>query len=218
MIALTQFYPYVLPQVIGCPEPVVLQALRAACIEFCNSSLYVQELVQVSETSSVSDYEVDVPSGMELAKVIAVWLENNQLRPRSLEMISAGVALVGDVGSASAQTGTPTDYYQKTPTAVEISLYPVPATSVSNAITIRAAFKPSWTAEQVDDSLFTHWVEGISAGALARLQMTPGQDFTDAASAASNYAKFQAAVRSATILARQGRVVAASRVRPRRFA
>jgi hypothetical protein len=218
LVNLTQFFPFVLPSVLGCPDPTLLQAIRSACVDFCTTTLMVQELVPLSVATGSQDYEVDVPSQMQLVKVLGVFLEDTWLEPVSVESVRKGVALRGDVGSAQASHSTPTAYFQKTPTTPEISLYPLPIVDITEGLTVRAAFAPTRSATSVDNTLYDHWVEAIAAGALSRLMALPGQPYTNPAEAAAMRAQFSAATRSASILARTGRIAASSRVSPKRFA
>ena len=218
MVTITSFYPYVLPHVVGCPDPVMDQAIRSACIEFCAQTLLVQEVTTVSVVSGVQDYDIEVPSGMGLSKVIGVLLEDQWLTPNSIESVRSGLALRGSVGSAVVAQSTPRVYFQKTPTAAEISLYPVPADSVIEGLAMRAAFTPLRNAITVADVLYQNYAEDIGAGAISRLMLMPGQVYSDLQSAGIHRAKFDNAIKKASIIARTGQVAVASRVQLTQFA
>lgn len=217
MATLTSFLPYVLPHVTGCPDPLAEQAVRSACIEFCEETLLVQEVSTQSSIASQQDYDIDVPTDMILVRVTGVFYGDTWLDPSSIENIRSGVALRGAVGTATQTLATPTVYFQKTPNATTISLYPVPDTALANGLAIRAAFAPSRSATTVPDLLYDFWVEEIAAGAIARLKAIPGQPFSDPATVANYLLQFNEANRAGSIEARVGRVAAASRVRLTRF-
>lgn len=218
-VALSKFFPYVIPHVPGCSDPFAEQVVRSACIEFCSATLLLQEISTATVLAGVSDYDIDIPPASALSKVLGVMYEDRWLSPASLENVRSAVALRGEAGSAEPTSATPQVYFQKTPTSEAISLYPVPAQTVDNGLTIRAAFAPSRTATSVDDVLFDDWAEEIAMGAVSRLMQMPGQPFSAPAAQAALYRKqFDAAVKQASVLARTGQIAASSRVQPQAFA
>ena len=59
------------------------------------------------------------------------------------------------------------------------SVFPVPKVAESNAITIRAALKPTRASSSCDDVLFEDYVEYLAAGAKARLMLQPNKAYTN---------------------------------------
>lgn len=218
MAALSKFLPYVLPHVAACPDVLAEQAVRSSAIEFCTATLLIQELSTYSVVAGVQDYEVDAPGSSTLVKILGVLYGDAWIKPNAVEGVRSGLALRGDVDGDTALEGTPFTYFQKTPTAAEISLYPLPSRSIADGLAIRAAFAPSRAASVVADELFESWVEEIAAGAISRLMLTPGQPFSNPALAGAHRAQFDLGTRRASIRARTGLVAASSRVQPARFA
>lgn len=218
MAALSAFLSYLLPHVPACSEPYALQALRSSCIEFCHQTLLYQEVSSYSTSSGVAEVELDIPTGAVLNKVLAVMWKGHTLSPVTAEMVVDSAALRGSFSEVVAESGTPRVYYQKTPTAAEISLYPIPASQESGVVTVKAAFVPSRAATTVPDFLLEDWVEDIAAGAAVRLMLTPEQPFTNPNLAAVHKQAFDASIRKGLVQARHGQVVAASRVRRVAFA
>lgn len=217
MAALSKFLTYVLPHVAGCSDPMAEQVIRSACIEFCSKTLIVQELTTSSLLAGAQDYDIDVPANSVLVKVLGVLVEDAWIKPSSIENVRSGLALRGATTNTTVATGTPHVYFQKTPTSDTISVYPVPAVTVTNGLAIRAAFAPSRSSSTVDDVLFEDWVEDIAAGAVSRLLLMPGQPFSMPAMAGAYRAQFDMGVRSASIQARSGQIAVSSRVQPSHF-
>lgn len=215
---LSEFLPYLLPNVPGCPEPMAEQALRSACIEFCRISLLVQDVTTDSLVANVADYTVEVPTSNVLVKVLGVWVGDKELQPASVEMVSSGLALRGPTVKETVTSNFPLVYFQKTPTSSDISLYPVPNEAYADGLAVRSAFAPSRTASSVADVLYTNWAEEIAQGALARLHAMPGLPFTNPGLAAAFSQMFAAATRRAANVARSGQLAAAARVKPASFA
>ncbi len=219
MKALSVFYPYVLPYVPGCPNPMAKQAIRSACIEFAGRSCVVQNTQSESAIANQPNYDVEEPSGMTLVRVLAVYYGTRRLEARSREMVNNAVAARGEnVGSETYATGTPNEWFNRDPAEPVVSLYPVPYAADTSAITIVAAHQPAHTATRVADILFDDYAEDIANGALARLLSMPNQPFSNPALAERHEKKFVDSMRQAAAIARVGLGAASSRVRPRSFA
>lgn len=216
-VALSAFFPYVLPHVPGCTDPLAEQAIRSACIEFCTDTLVCQELQTASVISGVQDYDIDIPTGLMPVRLLGVMVRDNWIEGLSLESVRSGLALRGDVGGAQVSKGEPSAFFQKTPTSAAFSVYPIPDTTVSDGFAIRVAFAPTRTAMTVPDTLFHDWVEEVAAGAVARLADMSSQPFYAPQSAATYRGRFEMSLRKAAIQARTGLVAAASSVQPVRF-
>ena len=217
MKSITAFYPFVLPSVLGASTPVVKRAIRSAAIEFCRFSGIIQEIATTNATADRGDYEVEIPSQMQMDRVHAIMYADRELLLVPTMDVRSAVALRGAVSDVSPATNTPTTAYFKTPSGSTFSVYPIPAETTDSVFTVKASFAPSRTATQFADLLYDDWVEAIAAGAIAILQATPNQSYTSP-TAMSFKAAFDAACVRARSEARKGRVVASTRVRPVAFA
>lgn len=193
-------------------------AVRNACIDFCHTTLLVQTVTTQNIVADQQDYNLTIPAESVLARVMKVFYGDTELAPNTVESVNSGVVVRGNVGDATQRKDTPVVYFQRTPTVATISVYPLPATALTLGLGVRAAFAPTRTAANVDDSLLNYWAEEIAAGALYRLMSTPGQAFSDLSMAAFQKNKFDVGCRSASIQSRTGLIAAASRVEGRRFA
>jgi hypothetical protein len=167
--------------------------------------------------AGVQDYDVDVPSGMTLVGLLGVMARDRWMDGASLESVRSAVALRGNVGGATVVKGEPTTVFQKTPSEASFSVYPIPASTVADGFTVRAAYAPSRTAMTVPDVLFEDWVEEIAAGAVARLLAMASQPFYSAGTAGVFRGQFDVSLRKASIQSRTGLVSSASQVQPVRF-
>lgn len=218
MKSLELLLPLTVISVLGAPEPLVLQALRFACIEFCRRTEVVQRLqVPTNVVAGTQDYVVTVPADMELVRVLGAAYQGFWLTPVAPDDVRSDTALRGaDVGIAKVLTGAPQFFFQKQSDLDTISLYPVPDTSVAGGLLVKAAFCPTTTAATVEDQLVDDWAEGIAAGAVARVQSLAGQAFSADPTAARKV--FEMAVSSAKRQKMVGKQAAALRVQPRGFA
>lgn len=219
MKALSDFLPFVLPSVPGCSDPMAEQAVLTACIEFASKSLIVQHTGSDNLVAGQTEYDVEQPSMQILVKVLAVFHLDTRLTARSREMVRSGYAARGDaVTGYTPPEGTPREWFCRNPSEAVVSLYPTPAEAAADALTIVAAYAPTWTATRVADILFTDYASDIAAGAIAHLLIVPAQPFTNPGLHKVHQDKFNAAMHSAANLARVGLGAASSRVQPVAFA
>lgn len=211
MQALSKFYPFTLPYVMGAPDAALDQAILSTCIDFCSRTLIVQSVSTYDLVAGVSEYEVDVESGARLVKILKVFTSGRLLKPTTVEDVKSAEALT------TGASGAPQTYFTMTPNEAGFVLYPTPDAVVTGGLVVRAAVAPTRSATSVADVLFEDWADTIGAGAAARLLGLPRQPFTDPASAAALSQQYESAVLSASVESRIGQTVGASRVQPARF-
>lgn len=209
MKLLSDFYPRILPYVVGCPDPVAEQALRDTIIAFCDETQVVHEaLTSFNATAGTASYTLSAPSANEaISRVLDVSVDGRTIRP----MPSA------DAFGLQAQSGTPTWFHTtRVGSQLKLVLYPTPDKAAT--IIVDAALKPTRTATQVQDDLYDLWLDTLAAGTISRLASIPGQSFTDLPLAAVKQAEFISGLKKARIDGRTGRVKASARVALRPFA
>ena len=214
---LESFFPWVLPWVPGCPDPLADQAIRDACIDFCTRTDLVTRIQPMDITATQQDYIVVPPTDMDFTRVISVWWQGKKLLPLPPTLVDSDVALRGvAIGNAVPQTGDPKWFFQKTPTDLGFSLYPIPDTTLVGGLTVKVSFQPSNTAATVESILWENYSNDIACGALATLMGMPGQQFTSPL--AKEYSvRFEAAIIVGHNQAQFGKLPAAMRVQAQRF-
>ena len=192
------FLPYVLPHVPNCFEEQALVAIRSACIEYCDGTqLLQQDMDPITTVVGQNTYEVDVPTGYRLGKVLTLYHVGARMERKSeLELQKLYTR------DWQALIGTPKVFTQFNPDEVVVALKP--AESVRNAITGRICIIPSRASTVVDGLLFERHVEAITEGALARLKMTPDQPYTDVPGAMAHAKLFGAATANTRSLVNGG--------------
>lgn len=162
------FYPYVQPQVPGCPEITIQAYLRDAAAQFCErSEVWVYDAPAVDTEAGVSDYYLETLGGSLVANVIAVFLN--------------GVPLKGTVGvynptNPVTPMGTPTQY--QVLEGQQIRLFPTPETA--HTVQAKVVLKPSLSARGVEDFIFEAYGRAIASGAIASLALIPGKEWSNA--------------------------------------
>lgn len=171
------FHPRVMPYVIGCPTPMVNQALTDAAREFCVTTKAWQETEEFPAFADVSVLDFDKPTGTEVLQVMGVKVDGKPLRV--LNHIS--VPTPEEEGGVNPQT-----IYRVNEEQYRI----LPQPSAGQAVSITLALRPMQSGAGVGDTVFEKYVETIAAGARAILQRLPRRDWTDMAQAGIDRAKF----------------------------
>lgn len=168
------FLPEVLPYVPDCPQIAAVNAIRNACIEFCNRTLYWQEdLDPLPIVANVSNYPIDTPRGTVFIDLIEAWNDGMALRAASVEELSRKFRGV-DWRTFQGQP-----LYVTRIISSELLLVPQPSATVQNALTMRVAVAPDRDSTTVSEDIYQNYLETIAKGARARLHSTPGQPFFD---------------------------------------
>lgn len=171
MAQIESFVNRTLPDVLGCPLPLVEQAVIDSIKDFMDKTWAVSEGFSVI-TATVDSYEVAtldlssaVPTNHKIQAIKSFQFEGV---PRELiehDLGGEGVAYLAG------------DYLRyEISGASEILLYPAKVGDVYHGELICL---PTEDALVVDDRLYDDWVEAIVAGAKARLFVMPNKDWTN---------------------------------------
>lgn len=169
MIAWDGFYDYIMPSVQGCPVTMVKNALRNACIEFCEKTLIWKQDSILNDV--VEGYDLYVFAPPKDAKVIMpyrVTFNGVEVQPTDLQSLESFMPNWKDL-----KEETPRYYFLAFDDVVR--LVGTPTKTFLNALSADVALKPSRTADKCPEFLFNDWAEVIAAGALARLHAMSGK-------------------------------------------
>lgn len=215
--AYEEFFPWVLPEVPGCPEIAAIQAIRDATINFCEMSLAHQvDHDPVGVVAQVADYDLEAPvTGTRVIKVMRAWYKGQELQPGAPDQVRDPSLYNQSIGGYVTTYSTPKAFTQKD--ADTFSLLPIPDQTLASAITMRVALAPLRTSTGCEDFLYEQWVEPIASGAVAKLQLSAGKPYSNPAAAAINQARFMQGVNAARQKANRGYTRASLSVQLRRI-
>ena len=168
------FLPEVIPYVHDVPEIVAIQAVRNACIEFCEETRYLQ--VDSDAQTSVAmqaDYDLEADTGYVCCDLVEAWFGDQLLIPKSVEELTK----IYRANDWRQSFGNP--YYFFRTTSQVVTLVPKPSTTEAAKLKFRIAIAPSRASTTVNSELFERFLEQIAYGARARLYNTPGQPYYD---------------------------------------
>lgn len=187
-VAYSKFLPEVMQYVPGVPEFVAENAIKQACIEFCERTRFWQENLDSQLTlKSTADYEIDAPTGVKFVDIVEAWYNDVLLIPKSTEELTR-IYRYTDWRTVESD---PQYITRINPT--EVILVPMPV-KTGGALKIRAALAPTRDSTMVYDQLYEQYLEYIAYGARARLYNSPKQPYFDKSSAAEFEGKFRAAI------------------------
>ena len=195
----SDFSPFVLPYVIGCPQPVMDQHVKLAAMEFFRRTLAYRQVLEPVETEGTADVTLETPADTQIIKIKSVTVGGYEF---PLVEATHGLEL--------ART-TPGRELAFTLDGRTLVVYPIQLAGVE--VVIDAALTPSITANALDDTQATQYMQDIAQGAIASLKRIPNQTFSDLAGAPMHQAMFESRV--STIAAKYARGVMSAKMRSR---
>jgi len=185
------FLPEVMQYCPDVPELLATNAIKQACIEFCEKTRYWQvDLDPQMVYAGQSSCSIDTPSGTKLVSVIEAWFNGVLLIPKSTEELTRMYRFT----DWRALVSSPLYITQIIPS--EIMLVPAPLVNNSSGLTMRVALAPTRASTGVDQDIYESYLEYISYGARARLYGTPKQPYFDKPSSIEYERKFLEAISS----------------------
>lgn len=168
-VSLDVFLPEITPIVIGCPEPLIKNALLTAAREFCSRTLCWQvSLPKVELSDSDFPYSIPTPPDGDLARVLSVRTDYFRLSPTTVNILD-------NMANWEDHIGAPRMFYL-TPTGALV-LYP--RLSEPTEVRVTAAYTVSFDATQLEDMLFNYWRDAIVSGTLKYLQAMPNKGWSN---------------------------------------
>lgn len=198
-VAFDQFLPEVLPFVPGLAEPIAENAIRQACIEFCERTDYwTSQLPPMASVDGVRSYELFPPDNQSrIHNVLSVFYNGVELSPKTPDELDV------ELDDWDTEEGTPRYYYLEREKAITLILVPVPDTTANNYIKVKVSLKPLLSGSRVADQLYYDHRKAISYGALSFLLRTPNKQWTNDAKAMEYERYFAAKIIDANRRARK---------------
>lgn len=207
-VSYDMFLPEVLPYVRDVSEAAALNAIKNACIEFCQQSQWLRDEPDgITIVAGQSTYELDYPLGYTVAGIVRAGIGLHALKPGAPELMTE---LYGN--NWRTRSGHVSHYMQDENGCIRLIM--VPSTTYTDTLDVILAVKPSRSSTKVDREVWERWAEAIGFGARARLYDTPAQPYHDEKQAIKFRAWFETKIGEAKIEAQRGRVRGPLYVRP----
>jgi hypothetical protein len=164
--------PYVIPELSGCPEPMITQALQRAGRRFCtNTEVWQKELTTMDIVASQTQYGLD-PAEVtdavgaqpepEVRKISWVKISDAQQEVYTYKLAKyTGAALVSPAQTPQYALEFLEDY--------------VPDTAITAGLVVKVVLIPNWNSSYISDFVLSGYGDAIGSGALVDLMMMPGK-------------------------------------------
>lgn len=197
---LSELSPYVAPDVLGCPGPLVTRALRDSAIEFC----------RMSRACWLRGTHALAPSGDSAALVYTLPTDQRFYAPVQILINGTPAAAVPDPAVIS------TDGRMVSFSIQDSSITYTGLRSTDTQMDATWAIIPKGTAVSIPDSC-ERWRESIVAGAKWKLMTMTQTQWFSADAASFNEQMFRSGINQARIAASKNFSDVSLRVRPARF-
>jgi len=195
------FYGSILPEVIGCPDPMVNARITAAAAEFCREALVWNEVQDpFALEDGVYDYDLDVPPGAFIVTVMDVWSNDRLLSPTSTKLPFGASLEPSHFRVSEFNT---------------LRVFPTPSAPTAS-LKVHVAYAPLMTATSLPDSL-VRFVDAIASGAKADLMLMPAVPWSNPNLATYYRQKFLTSIADCRISEMHSRVNSSLTVAPRMF-
>jgi hypothetical protein len=193
----SDFGPYVLPHVIGVPEPMLWLHARLASIEFCRRTLCDKLTLDLTSTDGTATVELDLPPETQIIKIKAV-----EVGGRDWNLVSPehGNELV------RSQSGQRFCFL-----ANDLTLSVYPAQPRKTTVTADAALAPSLDAEGLRDNVASQYVQDIAHGVIASLKRMSNVQWSDPVGAGVEKSDFNSRITATAAKVGRGQVAAKMR-------
>lgn len=172
-IAFSTLLPDMQVFVHGCPQPVLINALRLAAIQFCrDSESYKYRPAVQTVTVSVPSYTFTLPTDSEIHGYADVKYVGNSIKFDDWDNVT-----VRDPAYPTIE-GTPANFtYQQD--LGTLYLVPVPDVTTTSALLVSLILKPTITAAGLDSVLMDRYKETIVSGAVQRVSIMDKEVWAD---------------------------------------
>lgn len=202
MATWADFYPELMPHVVGCPQPMANIALReAARVFFDRTRIWREWLDPVLVQANVREYDLDLPVGSMVVRIERTALDGEPLEVLSFNQLSSDPARTETSPGLTSRDRAVFTLTRALPAGKEVSVF--------------ASLKPTKKALGVPDDMFEHHCEDIVEGAKQRLMMFRNTDFYAPDLAAIAGAAFESAIATKAAIAWRGATSNVPRARAR---
>lgn len=208
---LADFYPYVSPDLPGCPDETLRRAIVQSVQVLCKKAHIWRELQDpIRLIEGVREYEPEVPAGARIVNIEEVFCGSSPL-----EAVTLG-ALKWKMPDWQTAEGSEPVYYMGANDWGVINVYPLPKDPTAE-LTLRAEFEPLMGATVLPDFILQRYQEAIEMGVKARCMIMPKVTWSDPATGEYWRARFDSEVSDATIKMLHERNSGSIQVQPRQF-
>lgn len=187
-VALTNWEPYILPNIPSVPDLALQRAVRDAAIDFCRDTLIWKEwLTRISIVALDDEYALTVPVAMELyadiEAVYQVYFKETGAADDQFALLTPTTEdeMEAELGNGwmFATAAQPSKYYIPASEPTTLYLHPIPTVLSTSGLLVRVYCAPLQTAMVLPDFLYSGYLNAIQYGALSKLFGIKGMPWYD---------------------------------------
>lgn len=189
------FYPFIQPDLPGCPKATIDITLAEAAADFCSQTrVWRVDFDQDTTVIGEDQYEIDIPPFTVIENILWVVLNSRELY-RIGDRLGERMSGVWTTRDQADESGQPVEYsfYQDQ----YLRLYPIPDAAYS--FHGAAVVKPSLAAKGIEKYIYETHGRVIASGALYRLMSIPGKDWTNPQLAEHHFLLFERGITQARV-------------------
>ena len=185
MVALNDWIGETSLRLNGCPDPVILQALRRSAQQFCRDTRLWVQTMGTATVSPSDDYDQDIEVALP---------STDYLVPAMARVIDIEDLVIDDESIQKRVDDNPFRY-NKFQSRIFINPR---AVNQDSDLEVIAAFEPTDTATDIPDALI-EWKLTVMDRALYELMLMPNKDWTDAPTAEKHEMDYNTRVAEGTV-------------------
>lgn len=175
------------PHANGAPEPIVVNAIRNACVEFCERAWCWQvDTTPFALAKNVQDYPLDtslLPAQSAIAEIMYGYYNGKPVDPITKEEVNLKFP------NWKTQTGQAPMRFLAGDVMTKVSLIPIPnvnvptggtTTVIPNGLFFTLALKPTRASTGMPDFIVEKYLEDLANGAIFRMAAIPGRAWSNA--------------------------------------
>ena len=206
----SSLYDEVLTEVVGVPQPVALNAIRSAAIEFCErSGVWTATHTPINSVANQAAYPFVPEAGTEVCGIFQAWYNGLKIIHRTSAQLESLVSTHGSTFVSgtpwTAQSGIPKYYTQDRPD--EIILAPYPIEAIAAVLTMKVILRPTRAATGMEKWVLDKHFETIAHGAKLRLFSMVQKPWSSPEHAGFNNLKFEKGINDASVHTSQTQVL-----------
>jgi hypothetical protein len=201
--ALTSIAKYVRPDVSGCPDVILLDAILTAGIQFCKRTKIIKETLSITTVIGQTGYSLNVASGTEPDEILSVRRDEH-------DYLNASSFKEFDDYGLNILTGTPRYFYMSGGDTLQIGKIPDFVETLS--VTVRT--RPSRDATALPDEIADRYMNEIASGAKSILMLMKDKAWSDLDMAGVHRGLFEDAINQTNLRDAKGSARKPIRVKP----
>lgn len=195
-----QFLPYVTQYAPDVSEFVAIDAIRNACIEFCERTMiWEYDIPSIDIVALKSNYVIPSPADTKVVSILQAYYNTDILLiPKAPDELAS----IYRMSNWQTLQGTP--QFITRIIKPEVVIVPVPFAATDDSLRLRVALAPTRDSQEVDSEIYEQWAEVIARGARARIYGHPKQPYYDKAAAMEEARMFRVGINEARIQVAKG--------------